>query len=541
MKYDLFKSKQLYLRPLFNINLMKNTLITIIAILCTQAVFSQEKSVDSFKPGQLNWYNKDYKTDQILGAGVDKTYSVLLKDMQPKKTVVVAVIDGGVDINHEDLQGKIWVNSDEIPGNNIDDDKNGYVDDIHGWNFIGNRNGQNVTYENYEFTRILKHESDVNYSKAKEYYEKELKKYQSEKENIASFEDFYFKIKAFLKEKTGVDVKNDSDLEKINSNDPDVNKAKAFMAERFKMGFTESALQKYKKRNHEFLTYFLNKDFNAREIIGDNPNDLNDRNYGNSDVKGPRAEHGTGVSGLIAANRDNNIGINGVASNVKIMAIRTTPSGDERDKDVALGIIYAVDNGADIINMSFGKAFSPQKEMVDQAVKYAESKGVLMVHSSGNSGENIDVTESFPTPYYKSGGKATNWITIGASENKLDETTPAIFSNYGAKNVDLFAPGVDIVSLDTSSTYSMNSGTSFSGPIVSGVAALLLSYYPELTPQQMIDILMESSYKIKKPKVLVPNMETEKRSKTKFKKLSKSGGVLDAFSAFELAKARYGS
>ncbi len=519
---------------------MKKLFFTAVAILSTSMLWAQENSINSFKPEQINWYNKDIKTDKILGTGVDKAYSTLLTNLKPKKTVVVAVIDGGVDINHEDLQGKIWVNTKEIPGNNIDDDNNGYVDDIHGWNFIGNRTGENVIYENYEFTRILRQENHASYNKAKEQYEKELKKNQTEKLNIGKFEDLYYKLKSIIKEGTGIDVTNENDLAKVNSNDEMVKKAKDFLAERYKMGFTESMLTRIKERNYEVSTYFLNKDFDARKIIGDNPADINDRNYGNNDVKGPRANHGTGVAGLIAANRNNNIGINGVTSNVLIMAIRTTPNGDERDKDVALGIIYAVDNGADVINMSFGKAFSPQKELVDQAVKYAESKGVLMVHSAGNSGENIDVTESFPTPYYKTGGKATNWITIGASENKLGKTTPAVFSNYGAKNVDLFAPGVDIVSLDTTNTYSMNSGTSFSGPIVSGVAALLLSYYPELTPQQVIEILMESSFKPKRPKMLIPNEESDKRSKAKFKTLSVSGGLVDAYAALQLAEKKYG-
>lgn len=518
----------------------EKSFLTFIAILSATFAFTQEKSVSSFKPEQVNWYNKDLKTDKILGTRVNKVYTTLLTDLKPKKTVVVAVIDGGVDINHEDLQGKIWVNADEIPGNNIDDDNNGYIDDIHGWNFIGNKDGKNIMYENYEFTRLLKNENDANYSKAKSQYEKELNKREIERKSINNIAENYIAAKYIIKEKLNIDVKNSSDLKKVKSKDATVTSAKNFLKNMYKKGITESAIFKYKQYVDEFFAYYLNQDLNARNIIGDNPADLTDRNYGNNDVKGPRAEHGTAVAGLIAAERNNNIGIEGVAINTKIMAIRTTPSGDERDKDVALGIIYAVDNGADIINMSFGKAFSPQKELVDQAVKYAESKGVLMVHSSGNSGENIDIVESFPTAIYKDGTKASNWITIGASQRKLDKGVPADFSNYGAKNVDLFAPGVDIVSLDTSNTYSAHSGTSFSAPVVSGVAALLLSYYPELTPQQVIEILMESSFKVQKTEVLLPSLELEKRPKAQFKDLSKSGGVIDAYAAFELAKIKYG-
>jgi subtilisin family serine protease len=519
---------------------MKKSILTAALLSATLLLFGQEKNIQSFKPEQINWYNKDIKTDKTLGTSVDKTYSTLLPGLTPRKTVVVAVIDGGVDIHHEDLKGKIWVNADENPGNNIDDDKNGYVDDIHGWNFIGNKAGENIKYENYEFTRLLRQENYENYKKAKEEYEKEYSKRMKEKNDLDRFEEVYNKAKSIILENAGINVSSKGDLEKVTSGKPEVKWAKDFLSKRYKMGFTEEVLNQFRKQNDEYLRYYLNKDLNARNLIGDDPSNLDDNNYGNNDVKGPRSEHGTAVAGLIAANRNNGIGIDGVASNVLIMSIRTTPSGDERDKDVALGIIYAVDNGADIINMSFGKQFSPQKEMVDKAVKYAESKGVLMVHSSGNSGENIDVVESFPCPVYKDGKKATNWITIGATEKELSKKVPAVFSNYGAKNVDLFAPGVDIVSLDTSSTYSMHSGTSFSAPVVTGVAALLLSYYPDLKPEQVIEILKESSYKVMKPKmVLVPTLESEKRPKTSFKQLSQSGGVVNAYNAMELAKNKY--
>lgn len=520
---------------------MKKIVLSLLLITYAISLFSQSKSVSSFKAENLNWYNKDLKTDKVAGVSTEVAYSNLLSGMKTKKTIIVAVIDGGVDINHEDLAGKIWINSDEIPNNKVDDDNNGYVDDLNGWNFIGNKAGANVNYENYEYTRILKKESNPDYSKAKEYYDKEYTQRKKERENLVRFLEIYIKAKAIILENTGIDVKSKEDLEKVKSKNEAVVASKDFLMKRYKMGLTEDGLSKLKKQNDEFINYYLNTEYDARAIISDDLNNLDDRFYGNNDVKGPSAEHGTMVAGIIAANRNNSIGIDGVASDVRIMTLRTTPSGDERDKDVALAIMYAVDNGAHIINMSFGKPFSPQKEFVDKAVKYAEQKGVLLIHSAGNSGENIDEIKSYPTDMYLDGTEATNWLSVGASNLTIDKEFPAIFSNYGAKNVDVFAPGVDIISLDSSNMYNMHSGTSFSAPVVSGVAALILSYYPELTPQQLIELLMESSYKITKPKMfLVPDLKSEKRTKASFTQLSKSGGVVNAYSALVLAKEKYG-
>ena len=346
------------------------------------------------------------------------------------------------------------------------------------------------------------------------------------------FEKAYKKAKSIIKSNTGVSVNSADDLSSINSTNQQVLGAKRFLSERYASGFTEQGLENLINSNNEYINYFLNVDYNARTLVGDDPNDITDRIYGNPDVKGPRSNHGTSVAGIIAANRDNGVGINGIADNVKIMCIRSTPRGDERDKDVALGIYYAVDNGAHIINMSFGKEFSPQKRFVDEAVKYAEEKGVLIVHGSGNSGNNIDVKESFPSDRFLDGSEPTNWINVGASSLKLDLEVAAIFSNYGKAHVDVFAPGVDIISTDSSSTYSMHDGTSLSAPVVTGISALLLSYYPQLEPQELIEILMTSSFKFTKPKkVLQPTGSGEKRKKVKFTELSKSGGIVNAYNA----------
>lgn len=514
----------------------RKTLLTLLLLItCSILVLSQEKSVDKLDPKQLNWQNQDPTKDMIMGTSVDKVYSELIKNTASKKTIVVAVIDSGVDIDHEDLKGKIWVNEDEIPGNLIDDDKNGYIDDIHGWNFIGNKNGENVRYETMEYTRVYKSGSGPDFDKAKKLYEAELAKRLAEKENILKFEETYTKAKDIIKSKTGISVSSLKDLDAVgNGEDEQVMAAKRFLSSRYERGFQESMLVGLKNNNEEYLTKFLNKDFNPRTIVGDDPTNILDVSYGNPDVKGPRSDHGTSVAGIIAAKRDNALGINGIASEVRIMCIRSTPRGDERDKDVALAIRYAVDNGADIINMSFGKAISPQKQFVDDAVRYAESKDVLLVHASGNGGLDIDAEESYPSDRYIGGAEPTNWINVGSSSKENNEALASRFSNYGEKHVDIFAPGEDIISTDSSSTYSMNSGTSLAAPVVSGIAALVLSYYPELTSKQLISLLMETSVKIDK-KVLSPGLSGEPEKKIKFTALSKSGGIVNAYEAMKKA------
>lgn len=508
---------------------------------------SQHASVDEFDQKYINWYNKHPDNDHVLGTSVDLTYQKLIDGNDATKTVIVAIIDSGVDVDHPDLEGRIWVNEDEIAGNNIDDDDNGYVDDVYGWNFIGNGDGRNVQYETFEYTRVIrsyeaeKKFNSPGYIQAKSLYDAELKRRTLEKEMIQRFEEALFTAKMIILQKTNVDVKSLKDVSSLESKDPQVMAAKRFLMGRYLAGFTEEDLKKLKESNSDFIDKFLNLEFDPRKIVGDNPNDIDDLGYGNPDVTGPKADHGTSVAGVIAAIRDNGFGINGIASDVKIMAIRSTPRGDERDKDVALAIRYAVDNGADIINMSFGKAISPQKQFVDDAVKYAEEHDVLLIHASGNDGQNIDVDESFPSDRFLDGSESSNWLNVGASGMLADMELPAIFSNYGQKHVDLFAPGQDIISLYTNETYEINDGTSLAAPIVSGIAALILSHYPELKPQQMIEILLSSTHNVGKVKVYTPNTTDPKRKKTKFKKLSKSGGVVNAYNAFQLAAGYYES
>jgi len=514
----------------------KKSLLIFSFAICLAPAFPQERSVDKLDAKYLNWQNHDPATDKDLGTSVNKAYRELLQNKKSKKVVIVAVIDGGVDIDHEDLQGKIWVNEDEIPGNNIDDDNNGYIDDIHGWNFIGNKNGENLHFENYEFTRVYKMGSGPFYDRAKKLQDEAIAEQSRNKEGLARFETAYYNAKAVIKTKTGFDVTSLKDLDKVmpEYGEP-VMRAKRFLLSRYEQGFTEKGLADYKEHVKNVSEKYLNLDLNARALVGDDPTDINDVAYGNPDVKGPRADHGTSVSGIIAALRDNNLGIDGIATEVRIMCLRSTPDGDERDKDVALAIRYAVNNGADIINMSFGKPISPQKKFVDDAVKLAEEKDVLLIHGAGNEGLNIDEEESYPSDRYLNNVEATNWLNIGASSSTDGNTVAASFSNYGKKHVDLFAPGVNIISTDTGSFYSMNDGTSLSAPVVAGVAALVLSYYPDLTSQQLIQILLESSFKVNH-KVLRPDKSGGKPKKVKFSALSKSGGIVNAYEALKRAE-----
>jgi subtilisin family serine protease len=281
------------------------------------------------------------------------------------------------------------------------------------------------------------------------------------------------------------------------------------------------------------VEYGYNPDYNSRSIVGDNPNDPYEKNYGNNDVKGGDAKHGTHVAGIIGANRKNSIGIKGIAENVEIIAIRVVPpNGDERDKDIANGIIYAVDNGAQIINMSFGKDYSPDKEAVDKAVKYAEEKGVILMHAAGNEGENLDNTSQFPTRYYKNKKAARTWMEIGASSWGNDSSLVASFSNYGKKSVDLFAPGVEIYSTTPNNEYEDLQGTSMACPIASGVAALVWSYFPDLSAEQLKNILNQSSRKFDGLKVTQPGTNDE----VPFNQLSITGGMVNAYEAVKLAQ-----
>ena len=477
------------------------------------------------------WSHLDLLKDSIPGMSVDKAYELLLKDKK-STTVIVGVIDSGVDIVHEDLKANVWTNSKEIPGNGIDDDNNGYIDDIHGWNFLGQS-----TRENLEMTRIIKKGDDgsATYKRAVAAYDKKKSEAMSGKQQV----DFIFNADKTISDHLNKKAYTLEDLQKLVTTDAAVGQAKQVMMSIITQagpGYRED-IEGYKDYIYSTLNYNLNVEFDGRKIVGDNVTDINDTKYGDNNVAGPDkkdALHGTHVAGIIAQVRGNNLGGDGVATNVKIMAIRAVPDGDEYDKDIALAIRYAADNGAKIINGSFGKSFSPNKEWVDDAIKYAAKKDVLFVHAAGNDGHNIDKAENqnYPNDATSGSGEfADNVITIGALNNLYTTDLVAPFSNFGAINVDVFAPGMEIYATVPFDKYKFEQGTSMAAPNVAGVAALIRSYYPSLTAKQVKQILMDSG-------VAIP-MEVkfgDDAEMMPFAKGSRSGKIVNAYNALLMAE-----
>ncbi|WP_432713854.1 S8 family peptidase [Pedobacter sp.] len=573
--------------------------ILFIFILSHFSLLAQDKKV-VLPP---NWYNLDLVKDGYFGISADKAYSTLLKGKTPKSNIIVAVIDGGIETNHEDLKGVIWVNQKEIPDNGIDDDGNGYIDDINGWNFIGSKQG-NLAYDNLEMVRI--------YRKYKPKYQSTIRTTKLDSTEQAEYELFnkvtiefgkkvddadqnfriYAAIKHVLDSVATVNKKTIPTLADVETYTPD-NEQEEQVKKIIRAGTKDSGgFDKFYKDIMDgyqqldiMLRYNLNPNYDQRkELVGDNYENSSERIYGNNDVMGPNADHGSHVAGIIAAQRDNSIGINGIANHVSIMAIRVVPEGDERDKDVANGIRYAVDNGARIINMSFGKGFKWDKKVVDEAVKYAESKNVLLVHAAGNDNLDVDREENYPNKYFEGPefiayqlkhkpikkdfpllGKptpparnpygnnnvrlpkkieldsvkfnlphASNWIEVGASAYRSDADLKASFSNYGKHNVDVFAPGFMIKSTVPKSKYEEFDGTSMAAPVVSGLAAVVLSYYPDLTAVELRNVIIKSVVKV--PHKVKLKDDQGNSLKVPFTDLCNSGGVVNLYNALEYAE-----
>ena len=501
------------------------------------------------------WFHLDSKADSVWGISTDRTYRELLSHRKPTP-VVVAVIDGGIDSTHEDLKRILWTNPKEIPGNGIDDDRNGYVDDVHGWNFIGGKDGRNVQYETAEVTRQYarlrplyegKKRSSLKPAQQKEFdqfvkYKTEMEKKRAEyKEQYDSYSTFSTQLVTIidsLKKALNVSKLDTATLRNPTTDNDFVKKAAAALYEMTStQGFGQAEdIQSELTRGLEDLKgkaeYAYNPDFDSRSIVGDKPDDINETAYGNPDITGPNALHGTHVAGIIGADRTNNLGVQGVADQVQIMAVRAVPDGDERDKDVANAIRYAVNNGAQIINMSFGKDVSPQRKTVDDAMRYALSKGVLLIHAAGNDNKLLDTTASFPSDRFMDGSAIPNLITVGAITSKNNESLVAPFSNYGRKTVDVFAPGMAIYSTTPRNGYDNLSGTSMAAPVVSGIAAVLKSYFPKLTYSDLKRII-EKSAVVQNRQVLRP----ESTDLVNFTDLSKTGAIVNLYEAVKLAEA----
>lgn len=510
-----------------------------------------------------HWFNLS-PVEGVEGLRTEETYAKF--GMPISDDIIVAVVDSGVDVNHEDLQGKIWINEGEVADNSLDDDGNGYVDDVFGWNFIGGKDGQasivkdetlkngirlvkgkpegQISADTLEVTRELVRmkklkvrveELGEELTAEQEAYLEKLQGTVNDgiaeaKETVATYTAHlgkYKKHEAVLKA-AGLTVITVESVRGLASEDEAVLASKKEMLAMLTSNLTEARLNRVLKSYGDQIKFYYNEEFNPRSIVGDNYADVNERSYGNNDVIGPDSSHGTHVAGSIAAVRDNKIGMMGVATNVKIMAVRVVPNGDERDKDVANGIRYAVDNGAKIINMSFGKAYSPSKKAVDEAMRYAASKGVLLVHAAGNDNKDNDQIPSYPSRFdKKQGGEFGTWLEICATSFKKGLSLPAVFTNFGKKTVDFCAPGVDIYSTTPDNTYGVKSGTSMAAPSVAGAAALVLSYAPDLSGEDLKALLLDTSRRYPKLKVNVPGTSTQ----VLFSQLSTTGTIADVFEA----------
>ena len=502
------------------------------------------------------WHLKDKTADGYYGISLEQAYRFLAAKNLKSTPVIVAVLDSGIDTTHEDLKPVLWTNSKEIPGNNKDDDNNGFTDDVHGWNFLGNADGRNVTEASSEWIRVfwrykdkyegkkintdsLLPETRIEYAlwqKARGgvvnqgLSEEQLNNYRKFLQNVR-FCDSIMKPRFTGGEYTITDLtvyKPVNELEK---------QIKPYLTEVFKQAPSPSTnntllLEQIQtlvtsEERRSVADKIAPEDYHIN-IAGDDEKNFSTPHYGNKDIQAAKPDHGTHVSGIIGAVRNNGIGMDGIADNVKIMMVRTVPEGDEYDKDIAMGIRYAVDNGAKIISMSFGKSLSPDKKFIDEAVRYAASKDVLLVQGAGNSKRNIDAFDNFPNPRYLLGDSiASNWITVGACDAK---GMAADFSNFGVKAVDVFAPGVAIYSTIPGNKYVSWDGTSMATPVVSGLAALLRSYFPNLSAQQVKKIIEQT--------VVMPAEKTTKpgsADKVQMNALCKSGGIINAFNAVKLA------
>lgn len=557
-----------------NILLKRFCLLTISGLMAL-AVFAQKDEVPK------GWHLLNQKESGYYGIGIVQAYNFIKSKNLQSTPIIVAVIDSGVDTTHEDLKSILWRNPKETPGNGIDDDKNGYVDDVYGWNFLGGRDGKNVEKDSYEAARVYhklkskweeKEAADTEKlapAEAREYKmwakaKRDIMGPDIDPSNIVPMRKAYKEMKfadsmihigdSLIRKELGKEEYTCKDLATYTTANDVAKKVKMIMTSICKdnnteeisntdliddlqgeMGQMESEISKIEASDKAPQDY-------RQKVVKDNYEDFNDKFYGNSNVQVSKsaAMHGTHVSGIIAAERNNGVGIDGIADNVKIMMLRAVPDGDEHDKDIALAIRYAVDNGAKVINMSFGKGVSPEKKWVDDAVKYAESKGVLLVHAAGNSRLNIDTSWNFPNHVFEEDGKrAGNWITVGASGPSADMKTGGLtagFSNYGKREVDVFAPGVQIYSTTPGgNTYQSLQGTSFASPVVAGVAALILEYYPALSVQQIKYVIEKSA---QKPPVKVKEPSTGEE--VELSDISKTGGIINAYEAIKLASTLKG-
>ncbi|MDR5591348.1 S8 family peptidase [Christiangramia sp. SM2212] len=502
-----------------------------------------------------DWTNADLTKDTIPGMSVNKAYAEIIKNKKPSP-VIVGVIDSGVDIEHEDLKSVIWTNTDEVPGNGKDDDNNGYIDDVHGWNFLGDG-----VAENMEYTRIYKRlkpkyegksESSISTADREEYNAYKAAKAEYDKEYAEAIDT----RKQYLQIQEQITTAHNAVSKQLGTEDYTKEQLSDYKPATQQMTQYKSILTQIQYNVNEnipealvelqdaidyykdHLASHLNLELDGRAKVGDDPYDINDTDYGNNEVQGPEDDkenikHGTHVAGIIAANRSNNIGIKGVSNNARILVVRAVPDGDEYDKDIALAIRYAVDNGAKVINTSFGKYFSPNPEWVTDAIKYAAENDVLIVNAAGNEGIDLDSNRVYPNDQdpENTAELADNFLTVGALNYEYGSGMVAEFSNYGKSNVDVFAPGTKIWSTTPNNTYEYLQGTSMASPAVAGIAAIIRGYYPQLSAAQVKQVIMDSGLTTKATVIVGGDQNNTK----KFDSLSTSGKMANLYNALILA------
>jgi hypothetical protein len=454
----------------------------------------------------------------------------------------------------------MWVNDQEaqgLPG--FDDDHNGYVDDINGWNFLGGLDAEgralHVNEERLESTRELVRlkklkASGQTLSASNQVYYDKLDNEVTGDRNVARIQIHYTQstigrlqeLFQILEPKLKINFEKLTleQVESFKATTDSEQEAKETLIIEFNSSFAKSVerMQIRLKSLQISLDTLLNENFDPRaKIIKDNPDDFSNGFYGNNDVTGPDALHGTHVAGIIVANRNNGVGIKGVSAFAKVMAIRAVPYGDEYDKDIYFAVKYAVDNGAKIINMSFGKRYSPHKSKLDEIFKYAASRDVLLVHAAGNYAHNNDKKDNYPNRYLASphnSGELKNWIEVGASTRYSTSAIIANFSNFGKNSVDIFAPGFEINSTSPNNTYTVLSGTSMAAPVVCGVLSVLKSQAINLSAEELRQMILKSGRDKSSMQVPKPGMGELVR----FGDLSRTGSIVDNYKALEKLRGR---
>ncbi|HEY5462130.1 MAG TPA: S8 family serine peptidase [Hanamia sp.] len=554
---------------------MKKIILTLvgcflISFFCIQ-VFAQSGAEQPAKRPH-DWWQADPQKDSLPGISLDEAYNYLKG--RKSKPVIVAIIDDCIDTSHEDLKNILWTNKKEIAGNGIDDDKNGYVDDVHGWCFVCGKNNTSQNdeapdgvrtyitwrkqFENID-TSTLTGSLKIEYSM----YQLSKKKVFAEYKKMADSYQLITLAKAmrvdtfhFMQYLNNLSVRyKDTILYNIPFATIPFSTSYDSLENIFWSVFNEKRKEDAQAATLEYLIGFMKaldgeKYFfetmigidnlydttkNYRMVEGDDDNDFKTI-YGAPTIKVPGHSdwHATLIAGIIAANRQNNIGIKGIADNVLLMPVVIGKEAPSRDKDIVFAIHYAVDNGASIINLSMGgtPAYSEHVKEIMEAFDYASRHGVLFVNCAGNDGVNMD-NEIYNLGQGSNGKDHDDYIRVGATTTLLNDSLVSVFSNFGGKTVDLFAPGTAIYSTTPGNKYDFGNGTSFATPVVVGVAALLKSYFPSLTAKQLKEILVKSVYK---PDIMVITpYNSGIKNKIPFSTMSKSGGIVNAYNAVKLA------